>query len=202
MTPTEIAEELGRSGLCVCRDFLSPAIIAATRADIKRVQNQKGFHRAGVGHNSDHGVHDDIRRDEVHWLERTAADGDPQTPLWKIFDNLQTAFNRTLFLGLTDFEAHYAAYPIGGFYQRHRDAFRDNLGLRKPRVVSVIIYLTENWNRADGGQLRVYNDLDATHIDIDPMSGTLVCFMSQDSEHEVLPSAQRRLSLAGWFTRG
>jgi SM-20-related protein len=45
--------------------------------------------------------------------------------------------------------------------------------------------------------LRVY---DATsHTDVSPVGGTLACFLSRESEHEVLESHGERFSVAGWF---
>jgi SM-20-related protein len=37
--------------------------------------------------------------------------------------------------------------------------------------------------------------------DIVPHGGTLVVFLSERFEHEVLPTARARVSLAGWFRR-
>lgn len=52
---------------------------------------------------------------------------------------------------------------------------------------------------ADGGRLRVYGG--GSHVDVDPGGGTLVCFLSEEKEHEVLPSHAPRISFAGWFKR-
>jgi SM-20-related protein len=37
--------------------------------------------------------------------------------------------------------------------------------------------------------------------DVLPVAGTLVCFLSDRFEHEVLPATRERLSLTGWFRR-
>jgi SM-20-related protein len=47
------------------------------------------------------------------------------------------------------------------------------------------------------GELRIY-DGDA-HTDVDPIGGTMACFLSRVSEHEVMESHTERFSLAGWF---
>ncbi len=120
--------------------------------------------------------------------------------LWRRFDLLKAAFNRTLFLGLTDFEGHYAAYPEGGFYERHKDGFRRD----SARVVSFVLYLNRDWKPADGGRLRVYTKGQSggeSHVDVDPIGGTMVCFLSGESEHEVLLNHRPRFSLTGWFNR-
>ncbi len=199
MSPTEIAEELGRSGLCICPDYLSSPGLRETRDDLKSVQQHGGFHRAGVGHESGHDVRDLIRRDEIHWLERETSGHKAQKDLWMGFDLLQQAFNRTLFLGLTEFEGHYASYAEGGYYRKHIDAFSDSSDKKSSRLVSIVLYLNEDWKAEDGGELRVHRE--DSYRDIPPIGGTLVCFMSREAEHEVLLSHAPRLSLAGWFGR-
>jgi SM-20-related protein len=97
-------------------------------------------------------------------------------------------------MGLTKFSGHYANYPIGGFYKRHLDCFQNN----NSRLLSVILYLNPNWTTADGGKLRIYNQV--SHVDISPIAGTLVCFLSRESEHEVLLNNAIRQSFTGWFT--
>ena len=199
-----IAAALGTTGRCVCPDFLPAATVAALAADLEVIQRADGFHRAGTGRGDGHEVRD-LRRDGVHWLDR-AAPTPAQALLWSELDRLKQAFNRTLFLGLSEIVGHYAVYPIGGFYGRHRDRFaappgnvpRVTLGADSDRVVSVVIYLNRDWQAGDGGQLRIYDA--RAHTDVDPIGGTLVCFLSAESEHEVMVSHRARVSFAGWFT--
>ena len=113
--------------------------------------------------------------------------------LWIQLDSLKQALNRTLFLGLVAFEGHYALYERGGFYVKHRDSFAQD----DARVVSLILYLNSDWKAADGGKLRIYRS--DSWVDVEPVGGTLVCFFSQESEHQVLRSHASRISLAGWF---
>jgi SM-20-related protein len=191
VTAIEIAEELGKSGLCVCPNYLSHEALRETRNDMDLIYSAGGFRRAGVGHGSQ--VRDQVRSDEIHWLERDGSNTPAQISLWNDFDLLQTAFNRTLYLGLKSFEGHYASYAKGGFYERHLDSFAQE----NSRTVSVVIYLNQDWQSQDGGQLRVYGE--NSHTDISPVGGTMVCFMSQESQHEVLLSSAHRMSFTGWF---
>ena len=92
-------------------------------------------------------------------------------------------------------EAHYAIYPPGTRYGRHRDRFRDD----DARVLSCVLYLNDAWTHDDGGALRLYDGDGA--IDVLPEGGRLVAFLSADFEHEVLPARRERLSIAGWFRR-
>lgn len=204
MEAATIAGMLGATGLCVCPAFLAAATLARLATDLEQIHAADGFARAGTGRGAGHDVRDRVRRDDVHWLDRAAPTA-AQLLLWIELDALQQAFNRTLYLGLSELRGHYAAYPAGGFYQRHRDRFAVDAhdhaspdhAAADARIVSIIIYLNRDWQAGDGGELRIY-DADA-YRDVDPVGGTLVCFLSAEREHEVLPSHRERQSFAGWF---
>ena len=139
-----------------------------------------------------HGLRTDIRGDSTLWLDDARAGAVAATYLAAL-DALRVALNRRLFLGLDEVEAHYAAYPAGARYAKHRDRFRDS----DLRVVSFVTYLNPDWRDEDGGALRL--SLAAGEIDIVPRSGS-VCFLSE-LEHEVLPATRERNSIAGWMRR-
>jgi SM-20-related protein len=94
------------------------------------------------------------------------------------------------------FEGHYALYPPGAFYRRHRDRFRDDDG----RVLSCVLYLNQDWDAGDGGTLRIHLDGGDTR-DVLPAGGTFACFLADRFEHEVLPATRERLAISGWFRR-
>jgi SM-20-related protein len=188
----DIAHHLGDSGLCIVPHFLNSALIQAVLLDLKTIKKAGSFTRAGTGQGNAHEIRNGVRRDEVFWLDEVVANL-VQQQLWAQIQALKQAFNRVLFLGLREFEGHYASYPKGGFYKKHTDSFQRD----QARVVSVIIYLNEAWQAKDGGLLRIYADGQTT--DIPPIAGTLVCFLSHELEHEVLLSHKLRLSFSGWF---
>jgi SM-20-related protein len=101
-----------------------------------------------------------------------------------------------LYLGLEDFESHFALYPPGAFYLKHLDRFRDN----DRRTVSAVLYLNQDWQAEQGGALRLYL-ADGETRDVLPQAGSLLVFLSADMPHEVLPATRDRLSLTGWFRR-
>ena len=84
-------------------------------------------------------------------------------------------------------------YPAGSFYKRHLDQFKAD----DHRKLSVICYLNNNWTAERGGQLRLHLSTDI--LDILPLAGRMVCFRSDQIEHEVLPAIKDRLSLTGWI---
>jgi SM-20-related protein len=129
------------------------------------------------------------------WLDdRTLAP--PERALFDALENMRAGLNRTMFLGLFSFEGHYALYPPGTLYRRHRDRFRDD----DARVLSCVLYLNEAWSAADGGALRIYFPGGGLR-DVLPAAGTLVAFLAERYEHEVLPAKRERWSIAGWFRR-
>ncbi len=186
-------ERLGKAGLSVFPRFLSAQLLLEARNDLEALRVSRRFQKAGTGSKLTHTADNRKRTDETFWLSRG-----PSTPcrdrLWRKIDRLQQQLNRTLYLGLGEFQGHYAAYANGGFYRRHLDSARGG----RSRVVSFILYLNLSWQTADAGSLRVY-EADESYRDIAPIGGTLVCFLSQEKEHEVLLSHADRFSLTGWF---
>lgn len=197
-----IATELGAHGACIRSNFITPALQFDLRADLDQAQAAGQFSRAGTGQAGQHRVRNDIRRDEVYWPEQVTANH-VQAQLWAMTAALMQVFNRTLYLGLIEFEGHYAAYSPGGFYRRHIDSFARS----DARMVSLILYLNRDWQLPDGGQLRMHGQphavdgtpLPPSHVDVAPLGGTLVCFLSREIEHEVLPTNAARFSFSGWF---
>ena len=189
----ETVDQLARSGVAVVRDFLPGPGIAALRDEALGRDARGDLQRAGVGRAATRMVRDDIRGDRILWLD----DGSPtpaQRALQLALESLRTAVNRELGLGLWSFEGHYALYPPGARYARHRDRFRDD----DARVVSCILYLNDGWRAGDGGALRLHL-ADGQTRDLLPEGGTLVAFLAARFEHEVLPATRPRLAVAGWF---
>jgi SM-20-related protein len=137
---------------------------------------------------------DEIRGDSTCWLseplsaEERALAGD--------LERLRLELNRRGFLGLFDLEMHYAWYPPGAGYARHIDQLQG----RDQRMVSVIVYLNEEWTPGAGGELRVYGAAEE-YRDLEPIGGRLVYFLTAGREHAVLPTLRDRLSISGWFRR-
>ena len=190
---SSIVEEIAAKGYAVAKSFLAPENIRALNIHAQQLKKQGAMHQATTGHNS-HITK--LRGDSIHWIEALEASDVEQVYLGQM-EQLQTALNQAFFMGLFELESHFAIYPTNSGYQKHLDQF---IG-QEDRKVSVILYLNENWNTEDGGQLRIYLDKknDQSAIDISPQAGTLVVFLSRDFLHEVLPAKRERLSITGWF---
>jgi SM-20-related protein len=193
-----ICVAIADGGCAVEADFLPHGTIAAL-ADEARARDAAGeFNPAGVGRGTARVQRSDVRGDRVLWLDQSLASA-AQEPFWRSLDALRLALNETLQLGLFSSEAHYTLYPQGAFYRRHRDQFRGLGASSGVRAVSYTMYLNDDWIPADGGALRIY---DAGRVrDVLPVGGTMVCFLSDRVEHEVLPPMRERLALTGWFRR-
>lgn len=192
-TPDALADALSGCGACRIQGWPDPSLREALRGELRRLQSAGALSRAAVGRSDGRALRDDIRADATLWLDdpRCAA---PARAFLARMDEVRIALNRTLYLGLAECEAHYAAYPPGGGYARHRDRFRDS----DARVVSLVSYLNDDdWRDDDGGALRLY--LGDGAVDLPPAGGS-ICFMSE-LEHEVLPSMRERLSIACWMRR-
>ena len=111
-------------------------------------------------------------------------------------DALRSDLNSRWFLGLFDYECHYARYAPGAFYSKHLDAFAGN----KNRVLSTVLYLNAAWEAGQGGELQLYSLNGATVLErVAPLHNRLVVFLSERFPHEVLPASRERHSIAGWF---
>ena len=188
-----IARALERSGWCECREFLAPEALAELAQECRTFDAAQRLTPSRTGRGAAHADRG-LRGDRTLWFDASALTT-AQSAYWRALDALRTGLNRALLLGLEELEAHYALYPPGAGYARHRDRFRDD----DARVLSSVLYLNADWSEDDGGALRLH--LPAGCHDIAPRAGTLALFLSAEIEHEVLPATRERLSIAGWFRR-
>lgn len=189
--PSGLADALHAHGACRIADWPPPSLRAALRDDLRRLQAEGALTPAAIGREHSRHLRGDIRGDATCWLDDPRC-GAAATAFLADLDAVRAGLNRALFLGLVEIEAHYAAYPPGTGYARHRDRFRDS----DARRVTWVTYLNEDWDDArDGGLLRL--QLGGGAIDVPPVGGS-VCFLSE-LEHEVLPASRERFSIAGWM---
>lgn len=189
-----LVDDIAERGWSLHSPFL-PDELSAALADECRARAAAGaLTAAAVGRGADQAVREGIRGDRIQWLEPGQSIACDR--YLALMDALRQALNRSLFLGLEDFECHFALYPPGAFYQKHLDRFRDD----DRRTVSAVLYLNEQWLPQQGGDLRLYL-ADGSVRDVPPLSGSLALFLSGEFPHEVLPASRERLSLTGWFRR-
>lgn len=190
-----VVDAIDAGGLAVVRNAVPESLVGALR-DAARARDAAGeFRAAGMGRGAARIERAQIRGDRIRWLD--AADARPaESVLFALLERLRGAVNEALYLGLFDFEGHYAIYPPGAGYARHVDRFRDD----DARALTLILYLSEAWAAPHGGVLRIAPD-DCPARDVLPEGGTLVAFLSERFPHEVLPATRERLAFTGWYRR-
>jgi SM-20-related protein len=188
-----LVDALAGPGYGAVAGFVGPEQVRALAAAIARRDAAGEFRAAAVGAGENRAVRPQIRGDRICWLLQ--AEDAAEREILARLDALRVELNRTLMLGVVDFECHYAIYPCGARYARHLD--RSPRGAE--RVVSVVLYLNDGWGAADGGELVI--TAEDRELVVPPAGGTLVAFLSQRFEHEVREARRERLSLTGWFRR-
>ena len=189
-----LLDDLAEQGWAIATNALPADLTLELAQECRARANLGALQPAGVGRGSAHGVQEGVRGDHIQWLEPgQCAAGDRYLAM---LDDLRGQLNQALYLGLEDYEGHFALYPPGTFYQKHLDRFRDD----DRRAVSAVFYLNSDWLPEQGGALRLYL-ADGRELDVLPEAGTLVVFLSADLPHEVLPATRERLSLTGWLRR-
>ena len=192
MNIEEIAEHLTRVGYIVLDD---PVQKALSDLLFTRCQDDDSFRfkAAQIGRGSAKKHLSPVRGDVISWLDDTNSI-DHAYLLW--MEALRNGLNSALFLGLFDFECHYAIYGAGTGYAKHSDVLQ---GARN-RILSTVFYLNEGWQTGDGGELRLFEPSGETAIaTVSPNFGTMIIFLSESFPHEVLMAHNKRRSIVGWF---
>ncbi len=193
-----IITDLTTTGLSICDDFISPLLVSNLSREARTMHHNGDFRHARIGKGASLQLREEVRNDHIHWL-------DPENPsalqqrYFRELETLRMQINSHLFLGLFEYEGHYALYPPGASYKMHYDRF---IGAHQ-RVVTAILYLNQDWQAEDGGCLKIYEGSEPSTLplpmEVLPLGGRLVTFISEQFPHEVLPSTRDRLSLTGWF---
>jgi SM-20-related protein len=151
------------------------------------------FQAAQVGRGSAKKQIASIRSDVINWLDEGNS---TDSAYLACMEELRLGLNESLFLGLFDYESHYAIYGKGDCYSKHSDVLQG----KKNRVLTTVLYLNEDWHACDGGELIVFEATGNTVIArVNPTFGTMIIFLSESFPHEVLVSHATRRSIAGWF---
>nr|WP_299240536.1 2OG-Fe(II) oxygenase [uncultured Halomonas sp.] len=191
-----LVDDLVDRGWFVGEHFIDAVLCQALRHELEGLVATEGLTEGGIGRGGQHRLRRDIRGDAIHWLDRESQ---AQRHYLALMADLQQQINRALFLGLFEFEAHFAHYPPGAFYKTHLDSFRG----RANRIVSTVLYLNPDWPVDGGGEMAIYASDDERRelARVLPEAGTFVCFLSDRVPHAVLPTHHPRASIAGWFRR-
>ena len=179
------------------------------------------FHDATIGKHASRQNNPKIRGDSICWVDFNTSPFNTH-PFTGFLAELRQTLNQQYYLGLRSEEFHLARYDSGYGYSRHLDQHRNS----PHRKISAVLYLNDDWNAEDGGELCLYEttpDAEVQHDDtaqatletqaqttktgtplervtkLLPLPGRLVVFRSDTIWHEVLPTRRTRWSLTGWF---
>ncbi len=164
--------------------------------ELEELKAAKLLKPAEIGKEQKQNLNKTVRQTEIFWIDPLIP-----TPTQSLFlermQELLEQLRKLTYIPLKHFECHYSIYPIGGYYERHKDQFQGDLS----RQISFILYLDGNWQPTEGGELVLYNEKSPEDVDqiLRPAKGRLVVFMSESIEHEVRPTLRLRHSLTGWM---
>lgn len=185
----KIVDGLVERGYVVIDNVLRKELVSSL---LELLKKRADLTKAGISVTSELHIDESRRRDKTVWIDE---DNSTQSEYLKFSEELRERLNRELYLGLSYYEAHFALYEEGDFYEKHLDAFRGS----KNRVVTTVLYLNEEWKESDGGELVIYDMDDNILQKVAPKGGRLVVFLSEKFPHEVLPAKSKRHSIAGWY---
>ncbi|MGL5047599.1 MAG: 2OG-Fe(II) oxygenase [Shewanella sp.] len=186
-----IADALVDKGYLFFADLVPDSI---SQVLLKKIQSTEvvELKAASIGRGAEQQLNPEIRRDRIQWLEEQ---NEPDAQYLELMTQLKNGLNRRLFMGLFDYESHYAVYQPGAFYKKHVDALKGS----QNRILTTVFFLNPDWKAADCGELIIYNEADIEIERIAPKMGCFVIFLSERFPHEVTKTLAQRNSIAGWF---
>lgn len=188
-----IADSLVENGYIVLSDQIPAEVCQALLGKVQQSE-WEDYKDAAIGRGRDQQTNQQIRSDQISWLSPTDTIDNQYLSL---MEQLKEGINRRLYMGLFDFESHYAIYQPGAFYQKHIDALP---GTRN-RILTSVLFLNPDWQEQHEGKLVIFDDKDheLEVRQVAPKFGKWVVFLSERFPHEVLPTTVNRYSIAGWF---
>lgn len=191
-----IAGDIATQGWSWQPNFLPDDLTAALRAEIFACDSEQELAIAGIGREDAFQLDRSVRLTRISWMDGSSP---AQRAFFDWAELLRQNLNRALLIGLFDFESCYAVYPEGGFYDRHLDSFE---GARN-RVMSLVVYLNEDWTEEKGGALVIWperaSETDAPAARLFPHGAGVAFMLSETVPHAVEVTHARRFAIAGWW---
>src|SRR6188768_2786696 len=119
--PATLAEALSEHGACLLAGFPATDSAIALRSALKHLQQSGALLAAEVGKGAGQLLRTAIRGDDTKWMDIDS--GTAAIDYLACLQRLRGELNQRLYLGLAEEEAHFACYPVGTSYRRHRDQF-------------------------------------------------------------------------------
>ncbi|KTD74538.1 2OG-Fe(II) oxygenase [Legionella tucsonensis] len=189
----QLVHKLCNQGFYIIDGFLEHSECQLLLTMAKELYEQGLFQGAKIGLKLELHKNEVIRTDEIFWLDEEEKNPAIQIFLERI-QKLAQILNQSLFLGLYEFETHFATYQPGTYYKKHIDQF----ATQKTRKISCVYYLNKSWEAEFGGELKLYNIQDQLIETVLPLENRFICFNSE-LPHEVCITHQPRYSITGWM---
>lgn len=146
-TCDKIADALEQTGYIVLENALDAGLLEGL---LSRCQDDGSarFVASHVGRGAAKQQIETLRGDVISWIEP----GDTiDTAFLECMETLRRELNARLFLGMFDYESHYAIYSNGYGYAKHSDVLQG----KKNRILTTVLYLNKDWQPENGGELVV-----------------------------------------------
>jgi len=179
----------------ISEGFLSDGLCEHLKSNLLALNSEHQLQTAGIGNDTKRIHNNLIRNDKIYWLDKK-NNNEFENEFFVKIDAFVRYLNSSCFTNIKSYEFHYSLYETGSFYRSHFDQFEDD----SKRQFSMISYLNANWQTADGGELLIHQN--NNNQSIAPTQGKTVFFKSDELEHEVLVTNERRMSVCGWLKRG
>ena len=193
INPELISHDLCTTGFHIIDGFLKAEQCLTLREHAQAMYDEGLFRNAKIGVNVTSQQNNTIRTDKISWLDEQENNPAIQAFLTQI-KQVANILNQSLFLGLNEFETHFAAYQPGTYYRKHIDQF----ATQKTRKISCVYYLNKDWLDAYGGELMLYSKNEELIQRVLPQENRFICFNSE-LPHEVCITYQPRYSITGWM---
>lgn len=191
----KLIDSFVRDKIGIAEDFIPVGLAARLKAKLKQLFADNALHAAGIGNGIVPMQDTAVRGDMIRWLDRS-HEVPCENDFLDLMDSFVSYLNLTCYTGITGYEFHYTMYGPGSYYRKHIDQFHNNEG----RKYSMVMYLNDDWQPADGGELMIHQN--GIRQSISPTGGKSVFFSSSEMEHEVLLTSKPRMSITGWLKVG
>jgi SM-20-related protein len=188
-----ITDSFIQHGFQIIDNFLTTDHYQALTNNAHIMMTNDCFKPAKIGQSIDNKININIRGDHIAWLPES-TDNSAINAYLNQLENLRKTLNESLYLGLLNYEAHFAIYQTNSFYKKHIDQF----STKKDRRISCVYYLNPNWEKKLGGALKLYDKKDQVLSTILPIGNRFI-FFNSDLPHEVETTYQTRYSIAAWL---
>eukprot|EP00656_Telonema_subtile_P031299 TRINITY_DN34266_c0_g1_i2.p1 TRINITY_DN34266_c0_g1~~TRINITY_DN34266_c0_g1_i2.p1 ORF type:complete len:305 (+),score=95.90 TRINITY_DN34266_c0_g1_i2:289-1203(+) len=196
-------EQLKEQGWALLKGVLEDQVLRELRGQAEELVQGNKLKEAGMSKQASHWKDSSTRGDMTMWLHEDEHDW--AKPLFGAARRVRRELG-----GMMDMarparapEVQLAYYPPNGsHYVRHRDAFPERMAEAKStRKMTMIVYTSEAWQPEHGGQLRLFEERPGgeQQHEVAPEAGTVLIFLSDLIEHEVLPNFSERFAYTMWF---